>query len=307
MILVIIFVIIIVIFIIIKFGTALNKDNDDLQGGSASDKFRTIVSVLNDQVFSGNGTITTTDKRSFNLYDGYNQIIQFHYSTGHLTIIWKYKYYEKEIIHERTFNDVRNLSIFEQQKIANSLYNEMNVIKENHMNNVLSPVVEDVQSIIKAVSNEMADSDILFLIAKGGIVELKNRYKDLSDKGKFEVIVFNSLLVLNTYNDKYPSKTESTYQAYFVLLQNQAITYGVDLSGDALKDFIDSRWMFYSNELIEIKKGQGHTPGSIYTVFYINPLVLKPEPSFDLIESMLFFIAFTPMINWVVENTKKKI
>lgn len=146
----IIIVIIIVLFTIIKFGTALNKDNDDLQGGSASDKFRTIVSVLNDQVFSGNGTITTTDKRSFNLYDGYNQIILFHYSTGHLTIIWKYKYYEKEIIHERTFNDVRNLSIFEQQKIANSLCNEMNVIKENHMNNVLSPIVQDIESTVNS-------------------------------------------------------------------------------------------------------------------------------------------------------------
>lgn len=74
--------------------------------------------MINEAAFNGNGSITVLDKREFCLYeDGQNQIIKFHYSTGHLTIIWKYKYYQKEIVHEKLFSDVRNLSLIQQQNL----------------------------------------------------------------------------------------------------------------------------------------------------------------------------------------------
>ncbi len=133
-----VFVVGIILFMLVKFSSALNKDNEDMQGGTAADKFSIIAAFLNDEVFTGKGVITTIDKRSFNLYDGYNQIIQFHYSTGHLTIKWKYKYYQKEVIHERTFNNVRNLSIFEQQKIATQMLEEMRVVVSQHKIDVLN-------------------------------------------------------------------------------------------------------------------------------------------------------------------------
>lgn len=130
--------IIVIGFILIRFFASLNKDNDDLQSKSLSEKFEIIVSTLNNYAFNGNGNITVIDKRRFNLYqDGQNQIISFDYSTGHLTIIWKYKYFQKELIHERQFRDVRNLSIFEQQKIAEAVIREMSSKVENHKNLVL--------------------------------------------------------------------------------------------------------------------------------------------------------------------------
>ena len=80
-------------------------------------------------------------KREFNLYeDGQNQIIKFQYSTGHLTITWKYKYFQKEIVHERQFNDVRNLSLFDQQKIGEQMINEMAIVVERHKNNVIGGI-----------------------------------------------------------------------------------------------------------------------------------------------------------------------
>ena len=41
-----------------------------------------------------------------------NQMIEFLYSQGVLAITWKYKYYQKELIHKRSFLNVRNLSLF---------------------------------------------------------------------------------------------------------------------------------------------------------------------------------------------------
>lgn len=125
-------------FIMIRFFSDLNKDNTDLQGQPLSKKFTVIVNSINEAAYGGMGKVIILDKRSFNLYqDGQNQIINFQYGTGHLTITWKYKYFQKEIVHEKQYNDVRNLSLFEQQKIADNMISEMEQVLENHKNNVI--------------------------------------------------------------------------------------------------------------------------------------------------------------------------
>ena len=134
-------VIAIIGIILFRFFTSLSKDNDDLQGRTLSEKFNVIVNMINEAAFNGDGSVTTLDKREFNLYeDGQNQIIKFQYSTGHLTITWKYKYFQKEIVHERQFNDVRNLSLFEQQKIGEQMIREMAVVVEIQKNNVIGGI-----------------------------------------------------------------------------------------------------------------------------------------------------------------------
>ena len=134
-------VIAIIGIILFRFFTSLSKDNDDLQGRTLAEKFNVIVNMINEAAFNGAGSVTTLDKREFNLYeDGQNQIIKFQYSTGHLTITWKYKYFQKEIVHERQFNDVRNLSLFEQQKIGEQMIREMAVVVERHKNNVIGGI-----------------------------------------------------------------------------------------------------------------------------------------------------------------------
>lgn len=134
-------VIAIIGIILFRFFTSLSKDNDDLQGRTLAEKFNVIVNMINEAAFNGDGSVTTLDKREFNLYeDGQNQIIKFQYSTGHLTITWKYKYFQKEIVHERQFNNVRNLSLFEQQKIGEQMIREMAVVVERHKNNVIGGI-----------------------------------------------------------------------------------------------------------------------------------------------------------------------
>ncbi|RRD58377.1 hypothetical protein [Tannerella forsythia] len=134
-------VVVIVGYILIRFFISLSKDNDDLQGRTLDDKFNVIVNMINEAAFNGCGSVTTLDKREFNLYEeGQNQIIKFQYSTGHLTITWKYKYFQKEVVHERQFNDVRNLSLFEQQKIGEQMIKEMAIVVERHRNNVIGGI-----------------------------------------------------------------------------------------------------------------------------------------------------------------------
>ncbi|WP_321516605.1 hypothetical protein [Marinifilum fragile] len=131
-------IIIIGVIILFSFFNSLNKDNHELNQQSLPEKFQFVVNTLNKAAYNGNGNITILNKRSFNLYEnGQNQIINFHYSTGHLTITWKYKYFHKEIIHEKQFDDVRNLSLFEQQKMAEVMINEMSVIIEKHQSDIL--------------------------------------------------------------------------------------------------------------------------------------------------------------------------
>lgn len=154
-------------------------------------------------------------------------------------------------------------------------------------------------------SGNISDSDRLFLTAKGGIVELKRAYKDLSDKGKFEVILFNSLTVLRVYRENHPSRYASIEEGFYKAIFNQAKTYGIAQNPEQLMNFINSRFQFYAQELENIYEGGGYIPGKIYSAFYLTPLAKDPEPSFDLGEIMKFFMGLTTMIKWVHDNTNK--
>jgi hypothetical protein len=130
--------IVIIAFVLFSFFSDFNKDNADLQGKNANEKFNVIVSIINDVAYDGMGEITTIDKRAFTLYkNGEHQIISFQYGTGNLIVIWKYKYFQKEVVHEKTFYNVRNISIFDQEKMARTMIEEMKLIVEKHQRNVL--------------------------------------------------------------------------------------------------------------------------------------------------------------------------
>jgi hypothetical protein len=125
-------------YILFRFIVSLSKDNEDLMYQSLPEKFSVIVAAFNQAAFQGLGSVTVLDKRQFNLYrNGASQIINFQYGTGNLTLTWKLKYFQKEVVHEKTFPDVRNLSIFDQQKIADQMLKEVMIVMEKHKIDVL--------------------------------------------------------------------------------------------------------------------------------------------------------------------------
>ncbi len=135
-------VIIVAVFILIKFIVELSKDKDDFQGQTLGEKFNVIINMLNETAFNGRGEITKINNRELNLYEvGTNQLVKFQYSTGSLTIDWRYKYFQKEIVHSRQYNNFRNLSLFEQQKIARIFIEEGLHKFEAHKQSVTSQIL----------------------------------------------------------------------------------------------------------------------------------------------------------------------
>lgn len=123
---ILVLIIIGVIFFIGKVIVNTQKDKTDLIGKSLDEKFEVIVGSINDAAFDGEGNVRYLDKTHFTLYpETSNQIVEFLYSQGMLSITWKYKYFQKEMVYRRNFNNTRNLSLFEQQKIAESVIQGM--------------------------------------------------------------------------------------------------------------------------------------------------------------------------------------
>lgn len=120
------FLLFVIGYILIKFFISLKQDEVDLEFQTLDQKFKILIDALNDAVFDNQGKIIRIDTRSVNLFqDGRNQIILFRYSTGHLSVIWKFMLFQKEFSHERQFTNVRNISSLEQQNIANHIIKEM--------------------------------------------------------------------------------------------------------------------------------------------------------------------------------------
>ena len=136
---------------IISFLSSLSKDKKELEYLDLDAKFFQFVYKLNDYAFGGKGHIkynnylkgldgsVKKDNRRFHLYEtDSNQIILFDYSTGHLTVTWKYKYFNHEVSHEKQFRNVRHTTDLDQLNMAKALISEMEIVIQNHKNRVNS-------------------------------------------------------------------------------------------------------------------------------------------------------------------------
>ncbi|MBA5791525.1 hypothetical protein H1R17_12825 [Flavobacterium sp. xlx-214] len=114
-------------YIVYRFVSALNKDQKELETMSLPDKFSFLVSELNEKAFDSDAKIFFREKRSFYIYlkESY-QLIDFFYSTGHLTITWRLKFpLDSEVIYEKQVDDVRVLGEQAQKALANSIIREV--------------------------------------------------------------------------------------------------------------------------------------------------------------------------------------
>lgn len=152
--------------------------------------------------------------------------------------------------------------------------------------------------------NQQSDGDKLFMIAFGGIVEIKKQYKNLSNEGKFEALLFNSLVALQEYQSLHPDKYDEVSVVFFNNLFKQARAYNLNMNADDMANFVNSRFMIYLEELIKFYNDDdnGYLLVKIYTFFYEQPLEPNPETSIDLFEYGAFLPALMQMRNYVVEK-----
>jgi hypothetical protein len=119
------------------FGSSLNKDRGDLNGGTVEQKFSIMVDIINQWAYGGRGRTHSLSWRSFNLYmENAQQIFNFNYSTGHLTLTWKFKYYHQELMHTEDFNYVRNITAEKQKELVTRFLEECRVKLEVHVDKI---------------------------------------------------------------------------------------------------------------------------------------------------------------------------
>lgn len=120
-------IIIIALVVIIAFVRSLAEDNEEFSNQSVTEKFKPLINDLNNKVYGGGAETTILSKRSFNLYKKpSNEIIQFLYSSGGLTVKWSYKYFQKEMIKTKVLANARNISVFDQLAFSEKLISFMN-------------------------------------------------------------------------------------------------------------------------------------------------------------------------------------
>ena len=126
-------IILVILVIAVKFITSLNRDKDDLTNGGLQHKFTDLVNSLNKEFFNGVGKVTVVDSRTFNLYQvGSNQIIQFFFSTGNLSITWRSKVKTVELVHNEYFNNVRNVTTDMQIIMAKTVIVAVSRVLKKH-------------------------------------------------------------------------------------------------------------------------------------------------------------------------------
>jgi hypothetical protein len=152
--------------------------------------------------------------------------------------------------------------------------------------------------------HQKSDGEKLFMIVFGGIVEIKRAYKDLSNFGKFEVLLFNSLIALQEFQPKYPDRFEAMKDDFYRNIFKQARVYNIQMTDTELAKFVNSRFETYLEETIRFfdQDEDGYLLLKTYTLFYEHPLELNPETSFDLFEYAEFLPALMQMRNYIIEK-----
>ncbi len=134
----------IVVFVLFKFIKAAAEDNQDVSSNPIPERFSHLISKLNDTAFNGEGRV---EKKAPNVYTLYrtdsNQIIIIQYMMKVLTVTWRYKYYQKELVYEEKFHEANNVSLFEQERMANKILETMKYKVSKHIDSVDQNVSAD--------------------------------------------------------------------------------------------------------------------------------------------------------------------
>ncbi len=178
---IILIVLLILAMLIIPFTRQLVLDKEELRKTPINEKFKELVTIINSTMLNSEGEITLfdDDPRLMNLMSENmrNMLIQFYYSTGSLTIILNYKYFQKELIHKEVYNNLRNITIFTQKDIARSFIEVCN-----------KKIAEHQQMVMKSQTAAMPYGSENVNIEGDTTSFLASPYEDLSLRQKRSVI-----------------------------------------------------------------------------------------------------------------------
>lgn len=115
--------------------------------------------------------------------------------------------------------------------------------------------------------------------------------KKLTKQGQFEVLIFCACIILNKSNLDNDIKLK--YLRYLVNLRKK---FDVSISSGETVDLINHRINFIGNEFKNLNASTNYIPGSLYHIFYENPLTLAPVNSFDLPQVIKCGLSFSLVV-----------
>ena len=98
-------------------------------------------------------------------------------------------------------------------------------------------MLENLFNKLKNTSN----SEMIFMTTKGAVVEITNRYKDLSAEGKFEVVVFNYFLIIELIKQNIKAEDKQRNLIIEILAHVVAEGKNIGLSMDTVMDILNYR------------------------------------------------------------------
>ena len=227
----------------------------------------------------------------------------------------KFEYTEEQI--KSTYFYSATIFYLDKQKqqdniVSSIISNSNNIIKKQDAIKIFEYLknkfgISFIESIVSNSFNTNSKANSLLLLTKGGIVELKRNYKDITDHGKFEVILLNSAIALQAFQQANTTTYKNTEQDYLNLLISVANTYNINIPQNLLKQLIQSRITFYSNEIYQLFNSKDYKAYGSFYLIYIKPLSEKPIYANKLNETEyeLFKQALIKMLFWIVNNSEK--
>lgn len=149
----------------------------------------------------------------------------------------------------------------------------------------------------------------LFKVAKRGVERMNNTYRQLSDEGEKEVLIYCTTCLIDLpTNYGNTLDLNVTEDRYFLLLADAVMP-------DEL-EFINSRIRFYNEEKSRIRsyheeKSRSYVPVSIFNAFYLNPLCEDPTTSLtgapEVVELMKFSAALNELEHFLDQERKESV
>lgn len=142
--LIVLLIILVLALIILPFARDLMKDKEDLRRSPIEVRFKVLIDEINKAFLDGKGITVypvKNDNRWVNLHSDAkaNYLIQFNYSTGHLTVYLNYKYLQKELNSKEVFYNVRDVDTFAQKRMANQFIQKMRAEIIKHQESIGIP------------------------------------------------------------------------------------------------------------------------------------------------------------------------
>lgn len=158
-----------------------------------------------------------------------------------------------------------------------------------------------------SISTDESPAQVILGMIEDTITEFESSYKPLVDAGRFEAILFNVVVALNTCQNIELSDYDNVEQDLLFLVMKYLETTRLAPANEKATDFVNDRLKLYTDEINQLLGKQNYIPIKTYRAFYVTPLKNLELVNTNLTEIILFSLSLFPMIRELDENIRAEI